>query len=153
MLPYKEGTWFAVPLRQGGYATGVVARHVPGEGKIILAYFFGPKRDTVATMEELGTLSPGDAIKVVRVGDLGIMEGSWPLIGESEQWDREKWPIPPFIRKDDISKTAWRVVYADDNPNEVILEESVSYETSEYERDALFGTGAAEIVVTQLLTR
>lgn len=149
---YKEGTWFAVPLREGGYAAGVVAREVPGEGKIILAYFFGPKRDAVPAMEELERLTPDAAIKVARVGDLGIMEGSWPLVGESENWDREKWPIPHFIRKDDISRTAWRVVYADDNPNEVILEAPVPYETSGYERDALLGAGAAEIVVTQLLT-
>lgn len=45
-LPYREGTWFALPLRKGGYAVGVVARMAP-RGRIILAYFFGPKRNQI----------------------------------------------------------------------------------------------------------
>jgi len=93
-LPYKEGTWFAVPLRGGGYATGLVARHIPGEGKIVLAYFFGPKRQTIPSMEELEGLTPDMAIKVIRVGDLGLFEGSWPIVGDSPKWQRERWPMP-----------------------------------------------------------
>jgi hypothetical protein len=28
-LPHTEGTWFAVPLRDGGYGVGVVSRVAP----------------------------------------------------------------------------------------------------------------------------
>ena len=41
-LPYSEGSVFLVPLRNGGYARGVVAR-ATGEGKGLFGYFFGPR--------------------------------------------------------------------------------------------------------------
>lgn len=151
-LPYKEGTWFAIPLRQGGYAAGVVARHVPREGKIVLAYFFGPKLDTIPALRELACLLPDAAIKIARVGDLSLLEGNWPIIGDSPNWQRDKWPMPAFIRRDDIGKAAWRVDYADDNPNQVISEQRVFYDSTQYERDVLSGAGAAEIVISRMLS-
>lgn len=149
-LPYKEGTWFAIPLRQGGFAAGRVARH-SGNG-CILAYFFSPKRETIPTLEELENLTPDSAIKVLRAGDLGIIEGSWPIVGDSPQWERDKWPIPAFIRRDDIGKVAWRVLYADDNPLQVISEQRIPYDSTGYERDALSGAGAAEAHVSRMLS-
>jgi hypothetical protein len=150
-LSYKEGTWFAIPLRQGGYAAGRVARHSP-KGEIILAYYFGPKRETIPTLDELDKLTPNSAIRVAKVGALGIIEGSWPIIGDSPKWEREKWPMPDFIRRDDIGKVAWRVVYADDNPNQVIAEQRIPYDSSGYESDGLDGAGAAEIIITKMLS-
>jgi hypothetical protein len=105
-LPYKEGTWFAIPLQQGGYAVGRVAR-LSGDG-IILAYFFGPKRETVPTLADLGSLTPDSALAVVRAGDLGLIEGSWPIIGDAPVWEREKWPMPAFVRRDEIGKARRR---------------------------------------------
>lgn len=40
---YREGSRFAVPLRQGGYAVGLVARVNPRG--VLLGYFFGPRHD------------------------------------------------------------------------------------------------------------
>ncbi len=37
-FPYSEGTVFSVPLRQGGYAKGIVARAAPQEA-CIFGYF------------------------------------------------------------------------------------------------------------------
>ncbi len=152
MFSYTEGTWFAVPIRQGGYAVGIVARTASEEDPIILAYFFGPKRDAVPTMEQVETLAPNSAIKVIPVSDMGIREGSWPIIGKSEHWDREAWAMPKFVRKDEIGKAAWLVAYADDDPNQVLSEKRIPYETSGYERDGLFGSGAAEIILGQILS-
>jgi len=149
-LPYKEGTWFAVPLRQGGYAVGRVARHAP-EGKIILVYLFGPKRERVPTLDELDHLEPHEAVKVIQAGDLGLLDGTWPIIGDSSCWERERWRIPAFIRRDDLSRTAWRVIYADDDPNTVVTEERTPYETTELEPNSLHGHKAAEIYLSQVL--
>ncbi len=150
-LPYKEGTWFAIPLRQGGYAVGLVARHVPRVGRIILAYLFGPKRETIPSIEELENLTSDMAIKKAHVGDLHLIEGRWPIIGDSPNWRRERWPSPFFLRKEDLGKVAWRVEYDDDNPNRVISERRVPYDSTEYEGDGLYGAGAAEIVVSRML--
>ena len=44
---YEEGDWFAVPLQNGGYSLGLVAR-ADGEGGV-LGYFFGPRREQLPT--------------------------------------------------------------------------------------------------------
>lgn len=149
-LPYKEGTWFAVPLRQGGYAVGRVARHTI-EGEIILAYFFGPKRDHVPALDEVDDLEPHEAIKVIMVGGIGLIDGSWPVIGDSPCWEHERWPIPAFIRRDDLSRTAWRVIYSDNDPNTVVSEQRISYDTAGLEPNSLHGHKAAEVYLTQIL--
>jgi hypothetical protein len=76
-LPYREGTWFAVPLRTSGFAVGMVARATP-TGKVILCYLFGPRRDRVPTLTEPGTLLPSDAVRVLRLGDLSLVRGKRP---------------------------------------------------------------------------
>ena len=149
-LPYKEGTWFGVPLEEGGYAVGRVARHSP-KGMIILAYFFGPKRDRLPSVEEVEELSPSNAAEVCRVGDLGLINGDWPIIGDSPNWARDKWPIPSFTRRDDFTKTAWRVSYSDDDPNVVLSDDRIPFHPDVPTTDGLFGAQAAEIVLSRVL--
>ena len=38
------------------------------------------------------------------------------------------------MRKDEIGKTAWRVMYADDDPLQIISQQRIPYESEEYER-------------------
>lgn len=149
-LPYREGTWFAVPLRQGGFAPGVVARATT-EGKVILCYFFGPRRNVIPALEDVEGLVPGKAICVVRIGDLSLIRGDWPIIGNPISWKRSEWPMPPFVRRDDLSLNAWRIQYSDDNPNAIDHEVPVQYEST-LGRDAVLGAGAAELLLTKLLT-
>jgi hypothetical protein len=148
-VPYEDGTWFAVPLRNGGFGTGVVARH--SRDGVILIYLFAPRRSNPAQLGDLEGLTKADAIKACIAGDLGLIEGSWPVIGKSPSWRREQWPMPQFLRMDDLGRAAWLVTYADDDPNEVISEERVPFKTPGYERDALSGAGAVELVLTRLL--
>jgi hypothetical protein len=152
MLPYQEGSVFAIPLRRGGYAIGVVAR-TSVRGKILLAYFFGPARETIPSLDAVQKLLPQDALRVARVGDLSLMDKTWPIIGQLRSWRREEWPMPPFVRRDDITKKAWRVQYADTDANRVASEKEMNYQqVSEFERDAVLGAGAAEIVMTKMLS-
>ena len=97
-LPYCEGDWFAVPLRDTGYATGLVARADRRGG--LLGYFFGPRRESPASLEDLQMLTPSDAILVGQFGDLGLLRGAWPIIGSAGAWDRAAWPMPLFARTD-----------------------------------------------------
>jgi hypothetical protein len=148
-LPYNEGTWFSVPLRNGSFTIGVVAR-TTNEGKVILCYFFGPARPYIPKYDEIKSLKPSNAICVVRVGDLSLLKGEWPIISHSTSWKRSDWVMPPFVRRDDLSHKAWRVCYSDINPNLIDHEESEPYEST-LERDAVLGAGAAELVLTKLL--
>jgi hypothetical protein len=147
-LPYSEGFAFFVPLRKGGYARGVVARS-SDEGKVLLGYFFGPR---LASTNEtaLNDLDPADAILRVRFGDLGLLNGEWPVVGKVPRWDRSKWPMPDFVRRDDLSRKAWLVRYSDDDPNRIMGEYPTDFD-SKLGRDSLSGYGAVEIVLTKLL--
>jgi hypothetical protein len=148
-LPYSESSVFLVPLRNGGYARGVVARSNV-EGRILLGYFFGPR---LASTNEvaLEDLEPSSTIHRVRCGDLGLVKGEWQIVGTVSNWDRSKWPMPEFIRRDDLSKKAWLVRYSDNNPNRIETEFPVEFD-SDMPRDSVSGYGAVEITLTRLLS-
>ena len=148
-LPYCEGTWFAVPLRHGGFAVGVVARATI-KGKVILCYFYGQRRAVVPALGEVERLKPNDAIRVIRVGDLGLICGEWPIIGQAASWKRSDWPMPVFVRRSPLSRKAWRVYHSDSDPNLIDREEPEPYEST-LEDDGVFGAGAAELVLTKAL--
>lgn len=152
-VPYREGSVFAVPLRNGGYAVGVVARFTAEKyhgGGGLLGYFFGPKHETVPTAEVIDTLDPLKALVVLKFGDLSLLSGEWPIVGSVTDWKRENWPLPDFVRKDDISKRAWRVRYSDDNLVQPISEESAPYD-SPLQEDSIAGAGFVELRLTRLL--
>src|SRR6476660_2401829 len=114
MLPYSEGAVFAVPLRNGGYARGVVARAGP-EGKVLFGHFFGPRLDSVDQVNLEG-IEPGKSILSVIFGDLGLINGEWRLIGSMPNWQRGAWSMPEFVRREPIGKRAWRVRRSDVDP-------------------------------------
>src|SRR6266705_1440571 len=103
---YPEGTVFAVPLRGGGYAVGLVAR--VGRRGTTLGYFFGPRREKVPVLSEVAELNPEAALLVELFGDLGLMEGHWPIIGLASSFDRRRWPLPPFGRIEEFTGRAFR---------------------------------------------
>ena len=145
---YFEGDWFAVPLRSGGYATGVVARSATGG--ILLGYFFGPCRVSIPPVNEAVQAAAKDAVLVERFGDLGIIQNNWPIIGPTPNWNRDSWPVPQFVRKDPISGDLYVVEYSDS------LRESCSKKVSQSDaialpQDGLAGYGAVEIQLTKLL--
>jgi len=61
-VKYREGDWFAVPLREEGFAVGVVARANPNG--VRLGYFFGPKRAVVPSGDEGADLRADQAVLV-----------------------------------------------------------------------------------------
>jgi immunity protein 26 of polymorphic toxin system len=76
--PYREGDWFAVPLRDNAYGVGLAAR-VDGKGGV-LGYFFGPRRTELPDLSELAALSAGDSVLVRQFGDLSLLKREWPVI-------------------------------------------------------------------------
>lgn len=148
-LPYQEGTWFAVPLQHGGFALGVVAR-ATRYGKVILCYFFGPRRKTLPTLSDAESLRPENAAGVWRVGDLGLVNGSWPILGSYPSWNRLEWPMPDYVRRDS-ARRAWRVQYSDTNPNEIISEEREPHD-SQLAPNSMRGYVAAAVALDLTLS-
>jgi len=149
-LPYREGTWFAVPLEDGGYAIGRVAR-ATNKGKVILCYFFGSRHGSLPTIADVEDLQPNNAIGVWTIGDLSLMRKEWPILGETTNWYRSEWPMPVFVRVHPLTGKRRRIYYSDDDPNKEVLDEPDEPIQRELEPDRLRGAGAVEIALTQLL--
>jgi hypothetical protein len=150
-LPYTEGTWFAVPLRDGGYGVGVVSRMAP-KGRVLVGYFFGPKREKLPSLDDMRGIPPEDAVLVQKFGDLYLVQGRWPILGRDDRWQREQWPMPLFGRVVEIDGTAWSVEYQDDNPNSIPREARIlPAEAERLPNDALLGAGVVEVRLTKQL--
>ena len=145
----REGDVFAVPLREGGYAVGVVARK--DTGGILFGYFFGPRRESVPTLEDVQGLSPNEAVLVEIFGHLGLRDRTWPILGAMKPWNREAWPIPEFCRTQSLTGRTWRVTYGDDLATPVREERCTAEVASTLRPDRLAGAGAVEIGLTKLL--
>jgi hypothetical protein len=88
-IRYKEGQWFAAPLRTSRFALGIVVRGSYRNG-ICLEYFFGPVYSEVPDMGITLVKKPNDAILITRFGDRGITTGEWPLIESLRLFSREE---------------------------------------------------------------
>ena len=53
-----------------------------GDGQV-LGYFFGPRRRHVPTIEYVCGLLPEDTALPAQFGDLRLIQGDWPIAGES----------------------------------------------------------------------
>jgi hypothetical protein len=147
---YSAGDWFAVPLREGGFAVGLVAR--ASASGVLLGYFFGPKVDEVPSLEAVSGLRANDAAIVRRFGHLGLEQGKWPILGRSTTWEPAAWPMPVFVRYEELSGRSLQVVYADDDPNELLREQQVPPGDAEQgPKDGMLGAGAVEKLLTGLL--
>jgi len=147
----KEGDWFAVPLRSGGYALCVIARITDKYGA--LGYFFGPRYNSLPRTQDIVGKAKDSALVVRWFSTLGIKEGVWQKVGESRDWDRTHWPVPVFARIDVLSKDcAWAVYY--DEYGDVVQEERIPVETAQLlPADGLSGYGAAEILITRAIEK
>ena len=148
--PYAEGDVFAVPLRDGGYAVGVVAR-MDSRGSV-LGYFFGEHYDEPPALAEISDLNPVDNIWIKIFGDLGLIRGKWPVLGQLSGWSRERWPMPSFGRHEELTDRYFCVEYADDDPNSQPREREISQAEFAYlPEDGLAGFGFVETRLTTLL--
>ena len=147
---YREGDWFAVPLRDGAFGMGIVARANPKGA--LLGYFFGPRHADVPSLADVADLKPADAILVRKFGDLGLVQKEWPILGRLDGWDRTEWSMPVFVRYEELTGRSFRVFYDDDDPNKLVREEQVEPGADEQgPKDGLMGAGFAEKALTSLL--
>jgi hypothetical protein len=148
-LPYQEGDWFAVPLGDGSYAVGLVARMDRKGG--VLGYFFGPRREQPPAKADIMHLTHADAVWISHFGDLGLLEGLWPIIGRVGPWNRADWPMPVFGAISVDGRYAWRAKY-DENTLEIVSYNKVHPDKVRgLPEDGSSGAGSVEILLTKLL--
>ncbi len=140
------GSVFLVPLRSNGYCVGVLASS-SGKGHAF-GYFFGPKISKASDVD-INALAAKDAIIVGKFGDLELIRGNWPTIGEIKPWDRSRWPMLPLARIDESTSRAWLSTY-DDNFECIEERKIAAKEVDRYPYDRMMGTGSVEIRLTSL---
>jgi hypothetical protein len=143
-LPYALGDVVAVPLRDHGFALGVVAR-ADGKG-IALGYFYSRRVDAVDDLTGSFELVAGDAAARIRFGDRGLMKGQWLVVGRVTDWDPRSWPVPEFCRDGQIV-----VRYDDQSLASSGVTRSASGGCRDLPEDGLAGSGFVEIRLTRLV--
>lgn len=144
-----EGTVFLVPLRDSGYAIGVLAR-ADGNGQCF-GYFFGPRvegKDEV----EIASLAVENALLIGKFGDLEIIRGNWEPIGRVSNWEGDRWKLLPLARIDHDADKAWLCTY-DDELNctkEIVISTD---DVGKHPYDRLMGAGSVEIRLTKLISK
>lgn len=148
-MKYAEGDWFAVPLRDHGFALGLVARANPAG--VLVGYFFGPRHESVPDLDAAARLHPLDAVLVTKFGHLGLRSGKWPILGRQD-WRRSDWPMPHFGRYEELTGRSWEVVYDDNDPNKLVTETLIADDVRvRLPDDGGAGAGWVEIRLTKLL--
>lgn len=154
-IRYSEGQWFAVPLRNGGYALGIIVRG-SYKTKGGLGYFFGPKYSEIPTYKSILEKNPDEAILITWFGDFGIINGSWPLIQNSRSFSRAEWSLPKFGRKISLLPDKGYIVEYEENKEgawKVFREVPVDFQDiSGLPEDIMMGGGSVEIKLTKLLS-
>jgi hypothetical protein len=155
-LKYNEGQWFAIPLRNGGFAIGIVVRG-SYKTKGGLGYFFGPKYEEIPGDEETLEKDPQESTLIAQFGDLGIITGSWPLIKSSRSFTKEDWPIPKFGSPNPlVPQKAFIREYKQNNSGSLVLIRETVVDAKEIAGmpiDSLMGGGSIEIRLTNLLEK
>ena len=118
-------------------------------GGALLGYFF--LLDHAPTAVQLAAISPREARQVMMLGDLGLIEGSWPVLsGPLPGWDRERWPLPEFKLYDELRKR-WEIRTYDEKLRlPVAIRVASEAEVKDLPKDGLAGAGAVEAVLQQL---
>src|SRR5438876_103510 len=111
-----------------------------------------PRRSVVPNLSEVETLTPDMAILVEIFGDLGLIEGRWPIIGRNASWDRRLWPIPGFGRIEEHTGRAFRMELSEDDLFSIVREIAVPRDEAErLPKHGLSGAGSVESVLARLL--
>lgn len=148
-LPYHEGTIFGVPLDDHTHAIGLVARS-GARGRIVLGYFFGAKWQTLPGPAVFQRVKKSEAVLTCMFGDLGLINGDWPIIGELVDFSRADWPLPVFSRIDGISAKESLIHYSDDDLfREISCVPRNPGDNRQYPKDGLFGSRALEIYLSR----
>jgi len=150
-----EGTVIAIPIESKGWVLGVYARIKKGRGRLSpFGYFFGKVFEAPPGPDVIPTLYAKDAILQSKFGDLGLVEGRWPIIGTITPWVREDWPMPEFM----ISAPKYgmpfdqRIVYDENDPSRELSREILAPGTLDLPDAGLPGSSALEFKLSAIIS-
>ena len=131
-IKIKEGDLFAIPLRNGGYALGIINRM---HGEMTMGYFFDKVYPNVPAEVDASDIKSWKVILIGKFSSAGIENGEWPLLVTNFAFDRDDWPVPILKMQDPLTDIYYAVVY-----DETLLNDK-RYRISKEEADKLYGDG------------
>lgn len=148
----EEGSWFEVPLSDGQFIAGMLARISPQGQQIGLGYFFDEIFSSKPPLEVLCDRRAVDAREAVRFSTLSLIKGHWAVLGRCASWNRSEWPMPSFVRQPSPTVAAFEVQFDDDDPLKVIASHRISGEVDKQLRtESIYGFEGIRIHMERLI--
>ncbi|MBS4063776.1 MAG: hypothetical protein KGZ74_04410 [Chitinophagaceae bacterium] len=105
-IKLKEGDFFSIPLTQGGYGIGLVAREYR---TITLGYFFDIIYQNIPEKINDRDIRNWRIALIGIFSSLGIKNGEWPLLKTDFIFNKEEWPIPIFKTQEPLTEKYFAV--------------------------------------------
>ncbi|MDF1743639.1 MAG: Imm26 family immunity protein [Gimesia sp.] len=150
-INYDVGTIFCIPLKNGKFARGIVARH-DGGGQVF-GYFFGPSLDGIPNSIDKDELHIEEAIFSGIFSGMGLSNDEWKQLGRITSFRLDDWPLPLFINTEKDCDRVELIEYDEDTLEEKIVSISTRGEVdiNAYPEDGLMGYEYVENVLTMKL--
>lgn len=148
-----EGCLFTIFVNDGGHCfVGLLVRKPPrGAVPVAIAYFYGPFSTTPLVSSLSEYVEQHKPVLILRVGIRLLKNGGWKIVGQLKEWNRDRWPLPSFMKKDLVSGTTYLVQVNDDAPAE---DRAVTAVSGPHDPDSpidiLTGPEAAEALLSKL---
>lgn len=141
-----------MPLSDGQFIAGVLARISPQGQQIGLGYFFDEIFSSKPSLEVLRDKRAADAREAVRFSTLSLINGHWAVLGKCAGWNRSEWPMPSSVRQPCPTVTAFEVQFDDDDPLQVIASNRISCEVDKQLRtENIYGFEGIRIHMERLI--
>ena len=137
----------ALPLQQGGFGIGLIARKYKS---ILLGYFFNCIYPLVPTEILTDKIDIKDFVLIGKFNSGGIENREWPVLKTDLYFNKERWPVPTFMRQDLITGKYFAVINDDTLVNERRYSIAKEKADSLYSH-VIFGYGALEEKLSRIL--
>ena len=123
---YEEGDWFAIPLNQGGYSLGRIAR-IGSRGGVLLGFFYKTYYHIPPPLDAYAGLTPDAVVLIQHFCNPGLRDLTWPVLAKSPLWNRADWSWTEFGYIDAVDPNqAFRRTYDPNDPFTMISQQQIT---------------------------
>jgi hypothetical protein len=141
------GKVFVVPLKNGGFSIGLVARQ---DKNILLGYFFNTYFfEKPITVKDL-IINKSNICLICLFSILGLKNNEWTVIGSLPDWNKDEWAVPMFKQKDPLLDIYYAINY-DDSLNEISKIKMSKEDANKLYNGGIYGYGIVESILTKII--
>jgi Immunity protein 26 len=151
MKKVQEGNVVSIPLTDGRFAVGVLARVEtarPRKPYGIFVYFFGPYLSSDISQNRISALESSKAILCLKTSALDIYREIWKTVGRIEPWDRKAWPLPELFQNN-LGSNIFYKVRLDERDLVTQTQRTRMLNDGGLTTNDLYGSGAAQVELSK----